>query len=127
MALRYSPYRLQSTFTSSLANAFLYMHMAATSLGLASQWVSATSTPYANCMIKQLLGIPGELEIYDMLALGYPAVKPRAKLLKDKAKMVHYDQCGIGDFRTDEEVRDFIRRARTWNIAAENRKADKKI
>lgn len=127
MALRYSPDRLESTFISSLANAFLYMHMAATSLGLASQWVSASSTPYANCMVKQLLGIPNELDIYDMLALGYPAVKPRPKLLKDKAKMIHYDQCGISDFRTDEEVRDFIRRARTWNIAAENRKVDKKI
>jgi nitroreductase len=125
MSLRYSPERLQSVFTSSLANAFLYMHMTATALGLASQWVSSVSTSYAHCMIKELLGIPKPLEIYDMLALGYPAIKPRQKLLRDKAKMVHYDDCKAESFRTDEEVRDFIRKARAWNIGAEKRKADK--
>jgi nitroreductase len=125
MTSRYNPFHRQSIFTSSLANAFLYMHLAATSLGLASQWVSATSSSYSQCMIKDLLGIIKEIEIYDMLALGYPDYKPRPKLLRDKNKMVHYDDCGVNDFRTDEEVRDFIRRARTWNIAIENRKADK--
>jgi nitroreductase len=124
MAVRCDKTRLQSIFTSSLANAFLYMHMAATALGLASQWVSASSTPYTQCMIKALLGIPKEMEIYDMLVLGYPAMKPRPKLLRDKAKMVHYDQCGPESFRTDEEVKDFIRKARAWNIATERRKAD---
>jgi nitroreductase len=124
MALRYNPDRLQSTFTSGLANAFLYMHMAATALGLASQWVSGVSVSYAHCMIKELLGIPKELEIYDMLVVGYPAFKPRPKLLKDKAKTVHYDYCGAGSFRTDVEVKDFVRKARAWNIGAEKRKAD---
>jgi nitroreductase len=126
MGLRYDPYRQQIVFISSLASAFLYMHLAATSLGLASQWVSASSSSYPQCMIKDLLGIRKEMEIYDMMALGYAAVKPRPKLMRDKEKMVHYDNCGAADFRTDWEVRDFIRRARTWNVAAENRKADKK-
>jgi nitroreductase len=124
MALRYDQTRLLSTFTSSLANAFLYMHMTATALGLASQWISATSTPYPHCMIKQLLGIPKELEIYDTLVLGYPAIKPKPKLLKDTAKMIHYD-CDPDSYRTDDEIKDFIRRARTWNISMEERKADR--
>jgi len=125
MGLRYDIYRQQIIFTSGLASAFLYMHLAATSLGLASQWVSAVGSAYPQCMIKDLLGIRKEMEIYDMMALGYPALKPKSKLLRDKQKMVHYDNCGVEDFRTDEEVRDFIRKARRWNIAAENRKADK--
>jgi nitroreductase len=124
MSVRCDKTRLQGIFTSSLANAFLYMHMAASSLGLASQWVSATATPYAQCMIKDLLAIPQAMEIYDMLVVGYPAMKPRPKLLRDKAKMVHYDQCDPESFRTDEEVKDFIRKARAWNIATEKRKAD---
>ena len=82
MALRYNQDQLQSTFTSSLASAFLYMHMAATALGLASQWVSAVSTSYAHCMIKDLLGIPKELEIYDMLVLGYPAMRAKTQAFK---------------------------------------------
>jgi nitroreductase len=124
MALRHDKLRLQNVFTSSLANAFIYMHMAASALGLASQWVSASSAPYAQCMIKNLLCIPKEMGIYDMLALGRPAIAPRPKLLRDKIKMVHYDECDPESFRTDEEVKDFIRKARAWNIATEKRKAD---
>jgi nitroreductase len=125
MGVRFDEHRRETIFTSSLANAFLYMHMAAGTLGLASQWVSAVSTPYAHCMIKNLLGIKKELEIYDMLAVGYPAVQPRPKLMRDRDKLVHYDYCGPESFRSDEEVRDYIRKARTWTIASHTRKADK--
>jgi nitroreductase len=124
MGVRFDEHRREAIFISSLANTFLYMHMAAGVLGLASQWVSAVSIPYAHCMIKDLLGIRKELEIYDMLAIGYPAVRPRPKLLRDEDKMVHYDYCGPESFRTDEEVRDFIRKARTWTMACHARKPD---
>jgi nitroreductase len=125
MGVRFDEHRREIIFVSSLANAFLYMHMAASVLGLASQWVSAVATPYAQCMIKDLLGIRKELEIYDMLAIGYPAVRPRSKLLRDKDRMVHFDYCGSGAFRTDEEVREYIRKSRTWTIASHKRKPDK--
>jgi nitroreductase len=125
MGVRFDTHRRDTIFTSSLAHAFLYMHMAASTLGLASQWVSTVSTPYVHCMIKEWLGIRKELEIYDMLALGYPAAQPRPKLLREDGKMVHYDYCGPESFRSDEEVRDFIRKARTWTIASHNRQADK--
>ena len=59
-----------------------------------------------------------------MMAVGYPASKPRPKLMRAKAKMVHYDYCGTEDFRTDEEVNDFIRRTRNWVIATMRRGAD---
>ena len=108
MMVRFDHYSRQSVFTSSLASAFLYMHLAATTLGLATQWVSAVAAPYAHCLVKDLLGIPKELEVYDMMALGYPAYKPRPKLMRAKEKMVHYDYCGEEDFRTDEEVNDFV-------------------
>lgn len=122
MSVLCNPDRCKITFISSLSNAFLYMHMAATVLGLASQWVSSISNPYPQCMIKVLLSIPKELEIYDMLVLGYPAMKVKPKLLRDRDKMIHYD-CDPQSFRTDEEVKDYIRKARTWNIATEKRDA----
>jgi nitroreductase len=125
MGVRFDSHRRETIYISSLANAFLYMHMAASTLGLASQWLSTVSTPYVHCMIKEWLGIPGPLEVYDMMAFGYPAVQPRPKLLRDKEKMIHYDRSEPGSFRTDEEVRDFIRRARTWTIASHNRQADR--
>jgi nitroreductase len=127
MGVRFDSHRLETIFTSSLANAFLYMHMAASCLGLASQWISSISTPYAHCMLKNLLGIPGHLEVYDMLAVGYPAVKARPRLMRSKDKMVHFNYCGPDVFRSDEEVRDYIRKARTWTMASHARKPDKNI
>lgn len=122
MPVRYSYFRRLLTFNSSLASAFIYMHLAATTLGLASQWVSAVQDPVVHCLIKDLLGIPHCMEIYDMMALGYPVEKPRTKFMRPIGKMVHYDYCGEDDFRTDDEVNDYINRGRTWTIAMHNRK-----
>jgi nitroreductase len=108
MVRRYSPPSEQSAYLSGLAGAFLYMHLAATTLGLASQWVSAVSTPYGNCMVKNLLGIPLEFEAYDMMAVGYPDGEPRPRPVRDFTEMVHYDYCGKEAFRSDQTVRDFI-------------------
>jgi len=122
MGVRFSPDRLNTIFYAGLSSAFLYMHLAATTLGLASQWVSAITTPYAHCMVKNLLGIPKSLRPYDMMALGYPAMKPSGKFLRDPKKMVHYDRCGVKDFRSDKEVRDFVKRARNWTVGTHAKK-----
>lgn len=124
MGVRYDRNRLQIIHTSGLANAFLYMHLAATTLGLASQWISAVQTPYAHCMIKNLLGIPSELEIYDMMALGYPALRPSGKFMRELQDVVHYDNAGAVDYRDDEAVREFVKKARNWNIGVHQRKSD---
>ena len=58
MIHRYSEESWNRTFISSLASAFIYMHLAATSLGLGSQWESVVTQPAVQCFIKQLLGIP---------------------------------------------------------------------
>jgi nitroreductase len=127
MLVRYDEQRRQTIYISSLASAYLYMSLAATTLGLANEWVSAVATPFAHALIKDLLGLPDYLEVYDMMALGYPANRPRPKLMRAKEKMVHRDYCGSDDFRTDEEVKDFIRRTRTWVSANHQRGVDKKM
>ncbi len=125
MSMRYDLERRQSVFTSSLANAYLYMALAATSLGLANEWLSVSAVTYPQTMIKQLIGIPPELDIYDTMALGWPAYRLDAKkLLRGKKKMVHDDDCGPDDFRTEAEVDDFIRRARVWTTANHRRGID---
>ena len=82
------------------------------------------ASPYLHCLIKDLLGIPAELEIYDMLAVGHPAVEARPKLLRERSEMVHYDHGGLYAFRSDEAVRDFVRKARSWTMASHARQAD---
>jgi len=96
------------TFDSSLASAFLNMHLAAAALGLGSQWVSASARPYVQCMIKDYLNIPEALEIYDMMAVGYAAGAPGPKLLRDLSAMVHDEKYDGSKYRSDEEVRSFI-------------------
>ena len=112
MIHRYSEESWNKTFYSTLASAFLYMHLAATTLRLASQWVSAVTQPMVHCLIKQLLGIPMELQIYDMMVLGYPNMEPKPKPMRTREEIVHYDFCGENDFRKDEEVKDFIYKVR---------------
>jgi nitroreductase len=108
MIHRYSEESWNRTFTSSLASAFIYMHLAATSLGLGSQWVSAVTQPAAACLIKQLLGVPAPFQIYDMMALGYPNMTPPPRQVRSREEMVHREACGADDFKTDAQVRDFI-------------------
>jgi hypothetical protein len=124
MGIRSDPNLCQSVYKDGLASAFLYMHLAATTLGLASQWVSGIKLPFVHCMVKDLLGIPNDMEVHDLMALGYPAIRPRPKFLRDTERMVHYDNCDKDDFRSDEKVRDFVKRARNWTIGALRRASD---
>lgn len=113
MTVRYEYAKYQSIFTSSLANAFVYMQLAATALGLTSCYVSPVKSAFLYPLVRDILGIPREFEVYDMLALGYPDAESKPKLMRDKKMMVHYDYCVEEDFRTDEEVNDFIIKTRT--------------
>jgi 5,6-dimethylbenzimidazole synthase len=104
-------------YCSSLANTFLYMHLAATALGLASQWYTATSRPEAERAIREIIGIPEALTIYDMMVIGYAANTPDPKIVRDIDEIVHYDNCGEQDFRTDEEVTDYAKKTKAWCIS----------
>jgi nitroreductase len=83
--------RGRQVFESSLATAFVYMHLASASLGLGSRWISATRNYYAQHLTKALLGIPKEMEIYDAMALGYPAAEPAPRMVRNRRDMVHYE------------------------------------
>jgi nitroreductase len=105
-------------FCSSLANTFLYMHLAAASLGLASQWYTATSRPEAEQKIRAIIGIPEALKIYDMMVVGYAYSQPIPKIVRELDDMVHYDNCGVDDFRTDDEVEAYARITNDWCMKA---------
>lgn len=123
MGVQCDQHRKQLIYQSSLANAFLHMQLAAAALGLGAQWYSAVQTPYSACLIKDYLGIPPEFDIYDMMALGYPAITPTKKFLRKLEEMVHWGIKNKGRFRKDEEVRDFVRRARAWVTGMHAKKA----
>jgi len=94
---------------SSLANTFLYMHLAATSLGLASQWVTATAQPLPQALIKELLGVPRDYRLYDTMAVGYGVESPRPRLVRNRDELIHYDRYDMSRYRTNDQVKKFIR------------------
>ncbi len=97
-----------SIFTSSLANAFLNMQLAVTTLGLGAQWVTAISSPAVQVLTKDLLGIPKELVVYDMLAVGFPDTEIKPRLVREREEMVHRDYYDRSRFRTQQQINDFI-------------------
>ena len=102
----------KEVFHSSLANAFIYMHLAAASLGLGSQWVTTVARPYPQAMVKHLLGIPEIFEIYDMMAVGYPTMTMKPRFVRPLEEMVHHEGFDMKKFKTDKQVKeytDFIR------------------
>ncbi len=99
----------RQSYISSLANAFLYMHLAATTLGLGSQWVSACYSPIAQARIKKEVKIPKVYEIYDMFVLGYPDQTPPPRRVRNLEEILHRNYYDMSKFRSDEEVKKFAR------------------
>lgn len=100
--------RGQSHFISGLASAFLYMTLAASALGLGCHWVSAVGSGYCSARIKDLLGIPEDYAIYDMLAVGHPASQPTARLVREPEAMTHRERYEAAKYRTDGQIREYL-------------------
>lgn len=108
-----------SIFESSLSNSFVYLWLAAHSLGLAAQPVSAVKGSKVQGLVKHLLGLPDFLYIFEMLAVGYSAMAggPGAKLTRHVDEMVHLDRAGDEKFLSEQELRKEIRKLRAGNVA----------
>jgi len=100
--------REEGNFTSALAGAFLCMTLAATSLGLGCHWTSMVGSPYPSARIRDLLGLPEDHRIYDMLGIGYPAMEPKPRLVRDREAMTHHERYDPTKYRTDEQIREWL-------------------
>jgi nitroreductase len=94
-------------FSANLALGFHNMLLAASTLGLGAQWVSMVSNPDLAPDIKKMLGVPDFMMLFAMIALGYPDMDPALKKMRSLDKMIHYDECADGEFRTYDEVKAF--------------------
>lgn len=93
---------------SSLASAVFAMHLTASTLGLATQWVSDFGSPWLSGMTRHLLGIPQHCQIYEPMAVGFPAYYPKPRYVKPLNELVHYGKYDPAKIRTEEEIRDYI-------------------
>ena len=118
MAARYARQKGESIFESSLSNAFLYMLLAAHTLGLAAQPASAVKYPKVQGLVKHLLNLPDFIYVYDLVQVGYPVEGGRLspKSTRDLADLVHFERAADDEFISDEELRDQIRALRAGNV-----------
>jgi nitroreductase len=100
----------ESHFVTSLAQATIFAHLAVTSLGLASQWVSDVSSPYMSTMVKSWLGIPRKMRIYDMFGVGHPAIVPPPTPRRELGELMHRERYQPEKGRDQEAIEDFL-----WN------------
>lgn len=100
--------KAESHFYTGLANATLLIQLAATSIGLASQYVSDAASPYMETMLKVLLGIPEPLRIYHLIPIGYAKgpVAPRPR--RELDEIVHYERYDLKKFRDEKELQKFV-------------------
>lgn len=119
MVARYCRHKGDSIFESSLANAFMYLWLAAHSLGLAAQPVSGVKYPKVQGLVKDLLNLPDFIYVYDILLVGYSSMDsgPSAKLTRRLEEMVHYDRAADDEFLDEEELRRQIAKLRAGNVA----------
>ncbi|MFP4028010.1 MAG: nitroreductase family protein [Candidatus Brocadiia bacterium] len=71
----------------NLAIAIDHMTLAACELGLGSCWIGA----FDQQKVTDLLNIPDEASVVELLPLGYPAVEPGQKSRKSLEEVVSYD------------------------------------
>jgi len=92
----------------SMASAVLAMHLAAASLGLASQWLSDFGSPWLEGVTRNFLRIPQYFHIYEPLAVGWPAYYPKPRHVKPLEEFVHRETYDPAKSRTEEEIGEYI-------------------
>lgn len=101
-------------FHMNVATAVQILHLAATSLGLASEWVSIENIEE---QIKAVLAIPIEYRVYVMIPVGYPAYPLPEGTRREVNDMIHYDTFSPEKYHTDDQVLEFVKEHRKkWKV-----------
>jgi nitroreductase len=119
MNVRYDKQKGESIFETSLANTFMYLWLAAHSLGLAAQPVSTVKSPRVQGLVKYLLNLPDFIYVYELLVVGYSALEggPSAKLTRHLDEITHFDRASDDEFVSEDDLRKQIRKLRAGNVA----------
>lgn len=126
MNARHEKPKGDSIFETSLANVFMYLWLAAHSLGLGAQPVSAVKNARVQGLLKQLLGLPDFIYVYELLVIGYPAKEgpPAAKLMRHLDEFCHTGHGRNNRFLGEEDLRKQIRKLRMGNVTRHQEAAE---
>jgi nitroreductase len=119
MNARHETPKGDSIFETSLADVFMYLWLAATSLGLGAQPVSSIKSARVQGLVRHLLNLPDYLYLYEMLVIGYAANEgpPAAKLMRHFEDIAHHGALDDDELPSDDELKKQIRKLRMGNVA----------
>jgi 5,6-dimethylbenzimidazole synthase len=107
-----TPGRHQTHLTDALSNASMILHLAAASLGLATQWVSIhIQEPF-----KQILDVPPLLTLHTIVPVGYPHQELAGIFRRKLSEIVHAETYERAKFMTNEDIVRFLYRLRAGTI-----------
>lgn len=90
---------LQSVACSTFA-----AHLAATSLGYETWWVSGLAMDESLAEVRQELGIPRDLRIVDFFLFGPSLLPPQRRWKKDFSQITSWEKFDTQKFRTVEQI-----------------------
>ncbi len=105
--LRTAEDKADSHFFTGLANATMQIMLMAESMGLSTQYISDSASPYFSLMLKHMLGIPQELRVYHIIPVGYTDVSATPKSRRPLETMVHYERYDTGKLRSLDYLQKF--------------------
>ncbi len=102
---RIYPTRREYHFQATMGMVPLALVLAATSLGLGA----VTATDVDEERTAQLLGIPKELKVMCLVAIGYPAHIPDPTPRREVRQMLHWEEYDVAKFRGEQAVEQLLR------------------
>ena len=75
-------------YTIDVTIAIDHITLAAVALGLGTCWIGSFNPE----QVREILNIPQEIRVVELLTLGYPADSPREKNRKPIDEIVHYEE-----------------------------------
>jgi nitroreductase len=99
-----------ATYLKNMANPVFLIHLAAAACGLGAQWLSVEDTFERS--IKEVLDIPDEIEVHDIIPIGYPAYAPPAPYRRQLKEIVHYEKYDHSKQRSEDDILDFLKHIR---------------
>ncbi|MCL2615464.1 MAG: nitroreductase family protein [Dehalococcoidia bacterium] len=95
-----------ATYLKNIGNATQNIHLAAETLGLATQWVSANRI--WGEMLKHILEIPDILDVHSLVAVGYPDSQPMTRHRRPLDQIMHHNRYEMDKYRSAEDIQQFI-------------------
>jgi nitroreductase len=106
----------------SIAASTMAAHLAATALGYQTWWVSALGYDEARTAIGRELGVPSDLRITDFFLFGPSLLPPRPRWKKSRRQLASWDKFDMANFRTVEQIDDWLGELKSNALAAKEPK-----